>query len=211
MTEERAAGPGGPDDDPAGGGDPAELVRRALGGDRAAWDGIVGRFGDRVWAICRAYRLGPAEAADVYQQTWLRVLEHLAELRDPERLGAWIGTTCRHEALAALRRSQRLALVGDSGVLDRSTGPEDDPAAPVLAADRDAELWRAFQRLSPRCRQVLRVLVADADQGRPSYQMAAAALGIPVGSLGPTRARCLSRLREFLTTGIGGPPGASSQ
>jgi DNA-directed RNA polymerase specialized sigma24 family protein len=127
LTEERAAGPGGPDDDPAGGGDPAELVRRALGGDRAAWDGIVGRFGDRVWAICRAYRLGPAEAADVYQQTWLRVL------------------------------------------------------------------------------------VADADQGRPSYQMAAAALGIPVGSLGPTRARCLSRLREFLTTGIGGPPGASSQ
>jgi RNA polymerase sigma factor (sigma-70 family) len=205
MTDERAAGPGGPDDDLSW------LVRRALDGDRTAWDGIVGRFGDRVWAVCRAYRLGPADAADVYQQTWLRVLEHLADLRDPDRMGAWIGTTCRHEALAALRRSKRFALVGDSGVLDRSTGPEDDPAAPVLAADRDAELWRAFHRLSPRCRQVLRVLVADADQGRPSYEMAAAALGIPVGSLGPTRARCLSRLREFLTTGIGGPPGASSQ
>ncbi len=189
--------------------DLARLVGDAVGGDQEAWNRIVERFGGRVWAICRHYRLGPADAADVFQQTWLRVLENLESLRDPARLGAWIGTTCRHEALAALRRAKRLQMVGDPGMLDRAAGPGDDPERPLLVADRDAELWLAFRRLSLRCQQVLRVLVADADDGRPSYELAAAGLGIPIGSLGPTRGRCLAQLRSFLTEGIGGPAGAS--
>jgi RNA polymerase sigma factor (sigma-70 family) len=175
----------------------------------ASWGLIVDRFGGRVWAICRHYRLGPADAADVFQQTWLRVLENLESLRDPDRLGAWIGTTCRHEALAALRRAKRYQLLGDPALLDRAGDPGDDPEWPLLVADRDAELWRAFRRLNLRCQEVLRVLVADADGGRPSYELAAAALGIPIGSLGPTRGRCLARLRSYLTEGIGGIPGAS--
>ncbi len=204
---ERRSRPRSDDGEPAD--DVAHLVRRAVDGDQAAWSGIVDRFSGRVWAICRAHRLSHADAADVFQQTWLRVLEHLDSLRDPARLGAWIGTTCRHEALAAIRRARRSQPVGDPDLLDRVAGPADDPEAPILTADRDAELWRAFRRLSLRCQEVLRVLVVDVPDGRPSYELAAAALDIPIGSLGPTRGRCLAQLRRFLTDGIGDGNGAS--
>jgi RNA polymerase sigma factor (sigma-70 family) len=197
----------------ADGGEPTDdlayLVSKAIDGDQAAWSGIVDRFGARVWAICRAHRLSQADAADVFQQTWLRVLEHLDSLRDPARLGAWIGTTCRREALAVIRRAKRSQPVGDPDLLDVVAGPAGDPEAPILVADRNAELWRAFRRLNRRCQEVLRVLVVDAPDGRPSYELAATALDIPIGSLGPTRGRCLAQLRGFLTDGIGDRNGAS--
>jgi RNA polymerase sigma factor (sigma-70 family) len=204
ASEWRAEGPAGDRAD-----DLTQLVSKAVGGDQAAWHQIVDRFGSRVWSICRHYRLSHADASEVFQQTWLRVLENLESLRDPARLGAWIGTTCRHEALASLRRAKRYQLVGDSGLLDWAADPREELDLPLLVADRDAELWRAFERLSLRCQEVLRVLVAEPDDGRPSYELASAALGIPIGSLGPTRARCLARLRSFLTEGIGGSTGAS--
>lgn len=194
---------------PGGPVDLGLLVSKAIGGDHEAWNAIVDRFGDRVWRVCRSYGLSQADAADVFQQTWLRALEKLDTVRDPERLGAWIGTTCRHEALAARRRTARLQLVGDSGLLDRMTDPDDDPERPILTADRDAELWEAFAQLSERCRRILRVLVTDVDLEHPSYEHAAEVLGVPIGSLGPTRGRCLARLRGLLTEGIGGPRGAS--
>ncbi|MEV8504067.1 sigma-70 family RNA polymerase sigma factor [Actinoplanes sp. NPDC051475] len=179
--------------------DMAALVGKAAGGDQAAWDEIVRRYSGRVWAVCRVHRLAPADAADVFQQTWLRVLENLDSLRDPAKFGAWIGTTCRNEALGAIRRARRALPVDDSWLADRPGDPDDDdPELPFLVADRDAELWRAFRQLSRRCRDVLRVLVVEAE-GRPSYELAAAALGMPIGSLGPTRGRCLSQLRRFLT------------
>ena len=177
----------------------AQLVSRAVEGDQAAWNEIVKRFSGRVWGICRAYRLRPADAADVFQQTWLRVLENLGALRDPSRLGAWINTTGRHEALGSLRRGKREYSVGNVDMLDRPIDPVNAPDYPVLAAARNADLWRAFQRLSQRCQGVLRVLVVEADDGRPSYQHAAEVLDIPVGGLGPTRRRCLDQLRGFLT------------
>jgi RNA polymerase sigma factor (sigma-70 family) len=188
----------------------AQLVSKAVGGDQMAWNEIVGRFGRRVWGTCRAYRLSHADAADVFQQTWMRVLENLESLRDPARLGAWIGAICRNEALAALRRSKRSLPVGEPRLLDQATGPADDPEHPFLVADRDAELWRAFRRLSTRCQDVLRVLVMEVDDDdRPSYEHAAAVLEMPIGSLGPTRGRCLNHLRQFLTEGIGGADGGS--
>ena len=182
--------------------DLALLVSKAAGGDQAAWNTIVERFSARVWAVCRSYRLSQADAADVFQQTWLRALENLDSLRDPARLGAWLGTTCRHEALTSLRRAKRAQPVDDPWLLDRPTGPEDDPQEPILVADRNRELWTAFLRLGDRCREVLRVLVVEADDRRPSYELAAAALNMPIGSLGPTRGRCLAQLRRFLTEGI---------
>ena len=189
--------------------DLALLVSKAAGGDQAAWNEIVDRFGARVWTICRSYRLGPADAADVFQQTWLRVLENLESLRDPARLGGWIKTTCRHEVLAALRRAKRARPVGDPGLLDRTADPAGDPDRRVLVAARDAELWTAFHRLSRRCQDVLRVLVVEAEDRRPSYEQASAALDVPIGSLGPTRGRCLEQLRRFLTEGIRENGGAS--
>lgn len=181
----------------------ARLVGLALDGDHEAWSRLVERFAGRIWAVCRIHGLGPADAADVFQQTWLRALENLGSLRSPERLGAWLGTTARNEARAALRRARRTQPVDDGRLLDREAGPDGDPERPLLLADRDAELWAAFARLGRRCRDVLRVLVVDAGERRPSYEMAAAALDIPIGSLGPTRRRCLTQLRRFLTEGIG--------
>lgn len=189
--------------------DLARLVRMAVDGDQAAWNEIVDRFGGRVWAICRAYRLRPADAADVFQQTWLRVLQNLDSLREPDRLGAWIGTTCRHEALAAIRLAKRAQPVGDPRLLDLAAEPIEDPEPPALVAEGYAELWQAFHRLNERCQEVLRLLVVEVEDGRPSYEFAAAVLGVPVGSLGPTRGRCLDRLRRYLTEGIDGPAGAS--
>jgi RNA polymerase sigma factor (sigma-70 family) len=188
--------------------DVAKLVKRATGGDQTAWDEIVERFGGRVWSICRAYRLAPSDAADVFQQTWLRVLEHLDAVRDPERLGAWIATTCRHEALAMLRRTKRLQLIDDEHMLDWVVDPSDGPDQPVLIAERDAELWRTFRRLSLRCQAILRILVVEIEGGRPSYELVAAALGMPVGSLGPSRGRCLVQLRRLLEERVDGTAGA---
>ncbi|BCJ48677.1 RNA polymerase sigma factor [Actinoplanes sp. NBRC 14428] len=189
--------------------DMAVLVGKAAGGDAAAWDEIVRRYSGRVWAVCRVHRLSPADAADVFQQTWLRVLENLDSLRDPAKFGAWIGTTCRNEALAAIRRARRAQPVDTAWLLDRPGDPDDDPELPFLVADRDAELWQAFRQLSRRCRDVLRVLVVEAEGGRPSYELAAGALGMPIGSLGPTRGRCLGQLRRFLTEGIQAAGGGS--
>ncbi|GAA2503292.1 RNA polymerase sigma factor [Winogradskya humida] len=184
--------------------DMALLVGKALGGDHAAWNRIVDRYSGRVWAICRVHNLGQADAADVFQQTWLRALENLAALRDPDRFGAWLGTTCRNEARATLRRGRRTQPVDDTWLLDREAGPDGDPERPVLMAARDSELWGAFSQLGTRCQQVLRVLVVDAEDRRPSYELAATALDMPIGSLGPTRKRCLNQLRRFLTEGIDG-------
>jgi RNA polymerase sigma factor (sigma-70 family) len=171
----------------------AAVVRAAAGGDEAAWGWLVDRFGGLVWAIARAHRFNDTDAADVAQTTWLRLIEHLDRIRDPERVGAWIATTARRECLRTLRGSSRQVPVGDDELLE-----VDDPHAPtpdtrLVDAERHAALWRAINTLPTRCRQLLRVLLADPP---PSYEEVSAALDMPIGSIGPTRGRCLERLRH---------------
>jgi RNA polymerase sigma factor (sigma-70 family) len=185
------------------GEDPGELVRRAAEGDADAWQSIVERYAGLLWSIAASYRLGRADAADVVQTTWLRLLENLTRLREPERVGAWLATTLRHECLAALRRSGRVAPTDDVA-LERAVeatalaGGSESPDAGLLRGERDSRLWQAFERLSQRCRDVLRALVVDAEDGPPVYAEVARRLDIPVGSLGPSRARCLELLRRSL-------------
>jgi RNA polymerase sigma factor (sigma-70 family) len=174
-----------------------ELVERIRKGDAAAWDALTERYTGLLWSIARGLRLGDADAADAVQTTWLRLLENLDALRDPERVGSWLATSMRHECYDLLRRTARVR-VGAPGATDEwATLP--DPADPLdqalLRDERDAELWRAVGRLKPHCQRLLRVLVTDPP---PSYADAAAALGMPLGSIGPTRQRCLSCLRELL-------------
>jgi RNA polymerase sigma factor (sigma-70 family) len=177
--------------------DLVDLVNAATLGDQAAWDTLVGRFSRLVWGICGAYRLNPADASDVFQLTWLRLLEHLDSIREPARLPGWLATTCRRECQVQLRRNHRLQPTDEDRLLNLgSVEPAIDQA--TLIADRDKALWSAFGRLSDRCQQVLRVLVVTAEEGPPSYHVVAQALGLPMGSLGPTRMRCLDRLRRFL-------------
>jgi RNA polymerase sigma factor (sigma-70 family) len=178
--------------------DLAELVRAASKGDQRAWEGLIGRFGGLVWSVARAHGLSRADAADVSQTAWLRLVEHLHRLRDPERVGTWLASTTRHEALRTLRLARRQLPVGDDAELDagleRFGPPVDAPEAGALAAERSDLLWRAFAALPPRCQTLLRVLMADPP---PSYQQVAVAMDMPIGSIGPTRGRCLNRLRQL--------------
>jgi len=189
-------------------------VRSAADGDQSAWNELVDRFSGLLWATCHAFRLSTADAGDVCQLTWLRLLEHLDSIRDPSRLPGWLATTCRRECLVLLRRNKRLQPVDDDRLLFLgSDAVVADQAADtaLLVADRDRGLWHAFERLSERCQQVLRMLVVIPENGPPSYQLAAQALGLPTGSLGPTRGRCLAQLRDLLDAeGISGLANDSS-
>jgi RNA polymerase sigma factor (sigma-70 family) len=169
------------------------LVHAAAGGDHRAWDGLVDEFGGLVWAVARAHRLGEADAADVAGATWLRLVEHLGTLREPDRVGAWLATTARRECLRVLRDTQRQTPAGDD--LEPHPSENADAAGELMTAERDAALWRAFGRLADRDRALLRLLVADPT---PSYEEISAALDMPIGGIGPTRARSLERLRREL-------------
>ena len=176
------------------------LVRGAAGGDEVAWRGLVARFSNLVWAVARAHRLANADAADVYQTTWLRLAEHIGRIEHPERVGAWLATAARRECLQSLRSAAKTTPTDDMDRLDITAAVGNPTEEAVLAAEtgredaaRAAAMWRAFERLSGRCRELLRILMASPP---PSYAEVAAALGLPLGSIGPTRARCLQRLRE---------------
>ena len=171
----------------------AELVRAAGTGDQRSWDALVERFSGLLWAVARAHRLREADAADVVQTTWLNLVQHLGSIREPQHVGAWLATTARRECLRALNRDQRLVLTDDEAGLQAREPPPATPEEDVLAAERLALLRAALEELPPRCQQLLRVLTADPP---PSYEQVSAALGMPVGSIGPTRARCLDRLRH---------------
>lgn len=173
----------------------ADLLAAAQAGDGAAWNELVIQLSGLPWAVARAHRLPQATAEDVVQTTWLRLLENLDRIRDADRLPGWLATTARRESLRVLRVAGRTTLLGDMN------GQElpDDRQPPVderlLLAERDTQLWHAFAQLPPTCQALLRLLLADP---APSYIDVAAALGRPVGAIGPTRGRCLHRLREVL-------------
>jgi RNA polymerase sigma factor (sigma-70 family) len=172
---------------------PGQWVREAAEGNAIAWECLVDHFGGLLWSITRSFRLGSTEAADVVQTTWLRLVEHLGRIEQPDRVGAWLATTARNECLATLRRHR-----GDSAAsyLDEMPDPGPEPDHDLLRDERDAALWHALDNLSDACRTLLRVLAADPP---PSYVEVSAALGMPVGSIGPSRARCLEQLRRRMS------------
>jgi RNA polymerase sigma factor (sigma-70 family) len=191
-----AGGPDTDDDVVAG------LVRAAAEGDAAAWRALVARFSGLIWSVVRAYRLGNADAADVFQTTWLRLAEYLDRLDNPARVGAWLATTARRESLRVARAGARTV---PTGGLDLAAMGEADDRSPerallereqeALDAQRAKLVWAEFRELSDRCQQLLRILMTVPP---PSYVEVAAALDMPVGSIGPTRGRCLRQLREKL-------------
>jgi RNA polymerase sigma factor (sigma-70 family) len=175
----------------------AHLVKSAGNGDRAAWEALVDAYGGLIWAITRNHRLPHGDAADVSQTTWLRLLENIERLNDPGRVGAWLATTARRECLRLSARRKRTVLVADENDLEldplRAQAPE--LADGLLLAERDEALRAAFRTLNPRCRELLRLMLLDP---APSYEEISAALGMPVGSIGPTRGRCLDKLRALV-------------
>jgi len=174
----------------------AGLVDAAGTGDQSAWNRLVQEFESMIWAIARAHRLGDADAADVSQATWLALLQHIKKLNNPAGVGAWLATTARRECLRVLRGSRRCVPFGDDGPEHES--PEPPPGHALLIAERNDALRGAFSRLRAADQALLRLLTADP---RPPYEEIAAALDMPIGSIGPTRQRALARLREQLDGG----------
>ena len=173
-----------------------ELVWAADQGDPEAWAQLVHRFTSLLWAIARSHPLNQDDAAEAVQNTWLRLLENLHRIDQPEALPGWLATTARREALNLLGRQPRAIPIDGRDIhADEANAPELDAA--VLTAERDAFLWACFQQLPERDQQLLRALAAG---DRPSYAAIAAALEMPVGSIGPTRKRALNRLRTVLET-----------
>lgn len=167
------------------------LISAANDGDEVAWGAIVDRFAGLVWATARAHRLAPAEAADVVQTTWLRLIENLDRIKDPERLGAWLATTARRECLRHIRLRGRELPTAEDTMFEAPS--EDSAGQRLIIRERNDALRRAFARISERCQALLRLLAAPEP---PSYEEIASALGMPIGAIGPTRARCLDQLRR---------------
>jgi RNA polymerase sigma factor (sigma-70 family) len=167
---------------------------RARDGDRTALDEIVSELNPLLWHVVRAQGLDADESADVVQTTWLEFLRRIEEIRSPQALSAWLVTAAKREAWRVRDRGRREA--GDPTVTLAAL-PDLDPAPgeDLLLDERDRALWRRFQELPERCRELLRI-VAHVD--RPDYDAVAEALRIPRGSIGPTRGRCLAKLRELL-------------
>jgi len=171
----------------------AGLVNAAGPGDQSAWNRLVEEFGSMIWAIARAHRLRDADAADVSQATWLALIQHIDRLNNPAGVGAWLATTARRECLSVLRGGGRSVLFGDDCPEHESHEP--GPGDALLITERDDALWRSFSRLRGSDQALLRLLTVDP---RPPYEEIAAALDMPIGSIGPTRQRALARLRELL-------------
>jgi len=171
----------------------ASLLARAAQGDQRAWDTLVDQHTTLLYAVARSFRLDAADAGDVVQTTWLRLVEHLDRIQDPSRLVGWLVTTARREALRVLRRSGRERPAIDDSALDRADDAEPVDAA-LLTDERNRALWAAYRQLPEKCRQLLRIAVWEPK----AYDEISVALGMPVGSIGPTRRRCLTRLRALL-------------
>jgi RNA polymerase sigma factor (sigma-70 family) len=169
------------------------LVHRAARGEQRAWDALVREFSGMIWALARAHRLHEANAADVAQATWIRLLEHLDRIDEPACIGAWLATTARRECLRVIRDGNRAIPYGDDA--PEYEAPDMAPGEALLISERDSALWESFSRLRPTDQALLRLLMAEP---RPPYEEIAAALDMPIGSIGPTRQRALARLRREL-------------
>jgi len=171
-----------------------DLVARAAKGEKQAWDALVERFIPLIWSICRNHRLSNADAEDVGQIVWMQLTGQLGKIRDPAALPGWLATVTHRECLRVMDATHRLPMVGyviDAEIIadERSAAAEQE----LLATERHAALREAFAALSPSDRQLIALLLDDPPV---SYTEISARLGIPVGSIGPTRRRCVDKLRR---------------
>lgn len=170
-----------------------ELLTAAADGDSVAWSSIVDRYERLVWSVVRGYRLGEAASNDVCQTVWLRLVEHCDRIRDPERLPGWLSTTARNEALRLVRaRKRTIPSEFEFDIVDESL-PEPDAA--LISDERVQVLVEGFVELDEDCQQLLRLLTTDPPL---DYDTIAEMIDRPKGSIGPTRARCIEKLRRIM-------------
>jgi RNA polymerase sigma factor (sigma-70 family) len=168
----------------------APLLESAARGTETAWQKIVERYTPLVVSVCHGHGIRGADADDVGGSVWLRLVANLAGIREPEALPGWLRTTTRHECLTLLRHRSR-QIPTDTELGGAETDSELDTA--LIGAERRAAARAAFAQLPERDRQLLAMLFADPPK---PYREISVTLGIPVGAIGPTRARCLARARR---------------
>lgn len=173
----------------------AALVARAAKGDQSAWDELIERFAPLVWSICRRYSLERADIDDIAQNVWLKLVERLPTIREPNALPGWLATTTQRECLRLLRVNQRLERRG--GRLAEETATVLPPAGmieeEIIKGEWNRALLIAFEQLALPCRELLSLLMQEPPV---PYTEVSRRLGIPVGGIGPRRARCLAKLRR---------------
>jgi RNA polymerase sigma factor (sigma-70 family) len=172
-----------------------ELVDAARAGDSTAWDALVERYSGLVAGVARAHRLREADVADVFQTVWLRLVEGLGSLREPRALPGWLATTTRNECVRSIRMEKRTRLTdfaddGDTTVAGPDGKDLDDQ---LLLEERREALREALAGLPEHCREVIALLLTDPPT---PYEEISARLHMPPGSIGPTRGRCLDKLRR---------------
>lgn len=190
-----------------GAGEVEDLLDQARRGDEPAWGCLVAQFTGLVTWIARQHRLSSADTADVLQTCWLRLMENLGRIEQPDRLGSWLATTARRECLALRRKGEREqpGWVDEIASAENRSGTDhlgQSVDTDVIAQERDRALWQAVGGLAQPCPALLRLLLRDP---RPSYDEVVATLHMPKGSVGPRRARCLEQLRRRLQAAGHGP------
>jgi RNA polymerase sigma factor (sigma-70 family) len=176
--------------------DAALMVRRAAQGDQQAWERLVEQYSQLILAMTRDFKLSETEAADVSQATWLRLLEHIDRLDHPGRVSSWLAAVARNECLRTLNARTRVIPVQDDAISGNDVTNESEDGGRLPAGERAADVREALSRLPWRWRQLLEMLMADPPA---TYAEISDRLGIPVGSIGPTRGRALEVLRRMLT------------
>ncbi len=175
--------------------DATRLVRRAASGDPRAWEGLIERYGRLIWSITRDFKLAETDAADVFQTTWMRLIEHIDRIDHPDRVGSWLAATARNECLRSLAARKRVVLAHEDDPFDGPAAHEPAVDEALLAAERAEVVREAMTQLPRRWQRLMEMLMADPPA---SYAEISDELGLPVGSIGPTRGRCLARLRVLL-------------
>jgi RNA polymerase sigma factor (sigma-70 family) len=175
-------------------GQAASAFERWTAGDAVALDELVRVMTPVLWHVVRGYRLSNEVAEDVVQTTWLALVRSRDAIQEATAVGGWLTTTARREAWRVAKATGRGIPVEDDE-LARRLPDEESPESEVVRRDGDERLWDAVEKLSERCQALLRIV---AFEHRPDYTTIAANLGMPVGSIGPTRGRCLSKLRALI-------------
>jgi RNA polymerase sigma factor (sigma-70 family) len=172
-----------------------DLVAMAAAGDAGAWSDLVDRFAGLVWSVARSVGLSDADSSDVSQTTWMRFAEHLEDLRDSSRVGPWLATTARREAIRVSRLGARQVPVDPWGWLDQADILTEDPESAAVSKERAIAVQLAMTMIPERCRLLLTDLASDPPV---PYSEISVRLGMPVGSIGSARSRCLSRLATII-------------
>ena len=181
------------------------LLRAADSGDQLAWAELISRYSGLVRAVVISFRLPEADAEDAVQSTWLRLLERMDTIRDPESLGSWLATTASRECLALIRRGQRVT--PDDAAVGQLVAVEVGPETAVVVGEAHRAVTAAVGELTGRHRLLIHVLFYYPDC---SYTEVSRVTGMPLGSIGPTRGRLLRELRDVLERrGFGPQSGAA--